>query len=511
MEHLESDWRRLDRRMLLIHPFREVGTFLPALLGAAFAGRNFAGGLHQVLWPVAVLVFVIAVAVFKWFTTTYRFTSQQVQLRTGLLQRNTFVASTDKVRTVDVTASLLHRLLGLAAVEIGTGAGDKPVHLDGLPQREADVLRAELLQRKATQASAAVDEAGSASEHQRADAVDGGEPAVSDWVAQTEPDEVLYRLQPKWLLYAPLGITGLASASVIFGFSFQLMDQIGVFDADTKVPGAFSWLQDAGIVAIILIIATGMFVTVCVLAILGSAVSNFGFSLSRDHRGRTLHLSRGLLTTRSTSLEIRRLRGVEVRRPIPLRWFGGARLVAVMTGLARHDSEPGIASLLAPASPASVIRELGDEIVGNQALHQPLDSHGRAATRRRYVRAVGPGVVLGAGAVVGGVVANRTILGVVVAALLVVAGALLGRSRAHHLGHALTDTDLVTQSGSLALSTVVLERDATVAVSVRRSFFQRRAGLATVEVATAAGKQGYWVFDIPETQAFELAGDLLPR
>ena len=33
-----SDWQRLDRRMLLVHPIREVVKFLPALIACAALG-----------------------------------------------------------------------------------------------------------------------------------------------------------------------------------------------------------------------------------------------------------------------------------------------------------------------------------------------------------------------------------------------------------------------------------------------------------------------------------------
>ena len=41
-------------------------------------------------------------------------------------------APADRVRSVDVTASVLHRALGLAEVKIGTAAGEKEMRLNGL-------------------------------------------------------------------------------------------------------------------------------------------------------------------------------------------------------------------------------------------------------------------------------------------------------------------------------------------------------------------------------------------
>ena len=49
--------------------------------------------------------------------------------------------------------------------------------------------------------------------------------------------------------------------------------------------------------------------------------------------GGTLHIVRGLLTRRSITLEERRLRGAEVSEPLLIRAVGGARTLAVATGL----------------------------------------------------------------------------------------------------------------------------------------------------------------------------------
>ena len=96
------------------------------------------------------MVAVIALSIARWFTTRYRITPTQVELRTGLLTRRTKVAPADRVRTVDVTAPVLHRLLGLAKVDIGTGGGGHhgdTLVLDALAAGPAGSLRAELLHR----------------------------------------------------------------------------------------------------------------------------------------------------------------------------------------------------------------------------------------------------------------------------------------------------------------------------------------------------------------------------
>lgn len=495
----DSAWRRLDPRMLLIHPVREVGKAIPWLVGALIAGRNIGGGSHQWIWPLVGAAVVIAFSLLRWFTTTYRFTAEQVQLRTGLVQRTTLAAATERVRAVDITAPLLHRLLGLAAVEIGTGAGDKPVKLDGLPAAEAARLRTDLLHRRA--AESVVAQIGSEAA--------GEQPP---YVAPADTDEVLYRFEPRWLRYAPLGLAGVATAGVVVGFVFQAMDQLGLWPSRDNLPGALNRLEGRGVLTLILLIGLVALVVVSLLSIVGAALSYYGFTLGRDRAGRTLHLQRGLVTTRSTSLETRRLRGVEVRRPVLLRAVGAARLSAIVTGLNR-SAEPGTAAntLLAPASPLAVVGRTGDAVLRADVAQVPLQSHGPTATRRRYVRAVVPGIVLGAVLVALGAWQHRLLAAVAGAVVLLGFAAALGRSRAALLGHAVTADHLITQSGSLANQRSIVDLDATAAVTVRRTLFQRRAGVATVELALGAGSQGYTVVDLPDDRADALAARLIDR
>lgn len=476
-----AQWRRLSPRMLLIHPVKEIGRFLPALIAVVVAGST--GG--QNWWGLAAAAGAVALGVLRWFTTRYRFTSEQVQLRHGLLNTTTVSAPIDRVRSVDVTASVMHRALGLAEVQIGTGAGEKSLKLDGLTGSEAAALRGDLLHRAEQTAP------------------EGVQPATA-YQAET----VVYQLNPRWIRYAPFGPAGLIAALAIFGVGSQILNDSGLgWGEDGVVRGAADRVAALGVLTAVLVVLVIALVLIVVLALAGYLLAFHGFRLTRDDRGGTYHVSRGLLTTRATSLEIRRLRGVEVHRHLPLRWVGGAYLSAITTGV-KEDGR-GMSTTLTPPSPEPVVIRTAGAVLADRVLAIPLRGHGRAATRRRYTRAVLGAGVPAVAMVVAGIVWDLPLL-VVGAVLPLVAGGLLGRSRAHWLGHAVSDRFLITRSGSIGLSTNVIERRGAVGVTVRRSFFQRRAGLATVSLATAAGNKDYPVVDVPQEQVGKLAAQIVP-
>jgi putative membrane protein len=136
--------------------------------------------------------------------------------------------------------------------------------------------------------------------------------------------------------------------------------------------------------------------------------------------------------------------------------------------------------------------------------------HGPAARRRRYLRALfGTGlvpVVLTVLAVFEGWPAWLAVLGL----LAPLGGALLARDRYDGLGHALTGRHLVVRSGSLQGRRDVLQRTGIIGWNITQTWFQRRAGLVTLTATTAAGKQAYRAFDIPEDTAVALADEAVP-
>jgi len=485
-----ASWRRLSARMLLVHPVRELARAIPAVVGLVVAGRAVGDGELWWLGPLGV-VGVVALSVLRWVTTRYRITPEQVQLRTGLIQRKTVATPADRVRSVDVTASPLHRLLGLAKVDIGTGSHESGsgLSLDSLPAAEAAALRAELLHRSP---------------------VGLGAVPAEDAVATVDHDTELARLDPRWVRFAPFTMSGVLGAAAILGVGSRLLDQLGVAAGDVgPVRGALDHLERTPIWLDVLqgLVALVAFVTV--LSIGGYVLAYWGFRLSRHAQG-SLHITRGLLTTRAISIEERRLRGVELAEPLLLRAVHAARLSGITTGLKSRGGADGGSSLLLPPAPRTVARDIAAQILRDPApLDVPLTAHGPAARRRRFVRAVLPAFVLVAAAVVA-ISSGASQWLALPAMVTVLVAAMLAADRYRSLGHALSGNCLVTRQGSLERRRDVLECDGIIGWNLRESFFQRRAGLATLTATTAAGRQRYAVTDVPLSMALSLGNRALP-
>lgn len=485
---LEIAWQRLDRRMLVVQPLRALKDFLPVIIGALI----FGGGAGD-WWQALAVVGPIVWGVLRYLSTTFRITQGRLELRTGIVNRQRRSTPLDRIRSVDLTAHLLHRMLGLTAMRIGTGTssiGEDELHLDGLSVATAERLRAELIRRREPIPS--LPESGAV-----------GEPEVS--AQQHDPDdpgEVVARLDPRWARFAPLTTVGLLAPLALVGGAFHLIEQTGLDDrvADRADVRVGLWLA-------VLLGAVAVLILAIVVPIGGYLLANWGFTLRRERDAWSV--SRGLLTTRRTHLDRDRVAGIEIGEALPVRVAGGAKVDAIATGT-RLLAEDSMALL--PMAPATVAHVVAAEVVGTpDPVEIALTPHGPAATRRRWIRALVPAALVVVASVVAVIVLDLwPWWPVVVTAVAVPVAALLAVDRSRALGHALTAGHLVVRSGSLTRSREILDTGQVIGWTFTSTWFQRRVGLVDFTATTAGGEQYVSVPDVPKEAAVDLADAALP-
>lgn len=484
----DDDWQRLDPRMLFVQPVGAVLRFLPVLIGVFIAGSASGGRL----WQFAGILAPIALGVAQYLTTTFRIHAGRIELRRGLLNRQVRSTAIERVRTVDLTAPLIHRALGLTTMRIGTGTsgGEDQLDLDGLPTARAQELRAALLR--------AAPPAIATGAHDPAGPAGPAQPEPAPPYAATP----VVRFEPGWLRFAPFTSGGLVIAGATLGVLSQVGDQVGLFRRIDL--GSLLGRDPTPSALLVLLGVVVALVLVSLFAVLGYLVTNWGFALTRGPGGWTSR--RGLFTTRETTLDQERVAGVVVGEQVGLRLARGRRLAAIVTGL---DADQQTSSSLTPPAPTAVVLGAAAAVLGTHAPVQGrLSTHGPAAVRRRWARALVPAALLAGGGVVA--VALGTPTWVLVVLLALPLGALLAADRSRALGHALTEGYLVARSGSLTRKRSVLGVDHVIGWNLRASWFQRRAGLTTLVATTAGGSQSVTVLDLPEDRAVALAERAVP-
>jgi len=479
-------WSRLSPLKLLLDPVKVLRQALVpvfvTLIGVSQSDVRF----WPVILPVAVIGPVVLGAI-PWLTTHYRLTDTQVQVRRGLLNKSTSTAPLDRVRSVDLEASLLHRILGLQKVEIGTGVDDDRIELDALATTDAQALRTTLLQHRAGAEQPV------------------GEPrtVVDDDRAVAPGPELLAAIDWSWLRFAPFSLARLVLLAGAVGVFSQFADDLPSWNEDTA-NSVWGWVQQFALVVVVAVVLVVGLAGWVLVAVTGYVVQWWNFRLVREQGGFTL--TNGLFTTRSITVEEAKVRGVQLTEPWLLRAVGGAELSTIATGV-----ESGITAVLPPC-PRDVAVSVGEAVLaGAGPLTEPLTEHGPLARRRAWLRQVRASLVL----VVAAAVAAWWFdwswwWPVAIAVAVLTLAAFAGESSYRHLGHALVGDHLVAGSGALARIRTVLETDGIIGWVVRQSWWQRRIGLSDLVATTAAGAERVVVRDVGLDVAIALADAATP-
>ncbi|MFF2088207.1 PH domain-containing protein [Nocardia sp. NPDC058176] len=507
--------------MLVVYPITEIVKYIPVLLGTLIVGTTSGNPL----WSLIPVVLIAGFGVARFFTTSYRIDADHVQLRTGIVQRRTLSVPRPRIRSVDVEADLLHRILGLAVLAIGTGnqtAKGEEFKLDALDTSRIPALRAELLAHTGSYAPGSTD------------------PVVAHHVSpsdSTESGVEIGHWRAAWVRYAPLSLTGLAIIAPIAGLGAQY-GLIDVLSSSAPV----EHIDDDSTPVVVIIIAglTLLSLALVSLAACGQYLATW-FGLRVLDNGTTLHLRHGLFTTRQITLDLARFRGATLSEPLLLRAARAAQLEMIMTGENPRQK-------ILPQAPRTAVERTLDELLRTRrrpgdtpppftspsltkastesAAPQPISGatlgtielyrHGPAARRRRYTKAAWPVIILLTAMLV------LVFTGVdlpgwtwTLPVSLAIVMAILAEDRYRGLGHRVLPgttgpTWLITRRGSLDRNRDCLEAPGIIGWTVRQTFWQRRSGLASVVAATAAGKKAYLVDDIPHDQALALIEAVTP-
>ncbi|MET9590347.1 PH domain-containing protein [Streptomyces sp. NPDC006516] len=484
----DPGWRRLHFRTILVTALVTAGVAAGAAVPVTVALSGRLGYARAIGWELAGAALLIGCAAagdyVRWRRTRYRIGTERVDLHTGLLLVKRRSLARERIRSVDLTAHPLLRVLGLVTVRIGTGeqGGDSTLELDPVTRAEGERLRRELLDR--------------------------GAPRTPG----THREGELATLDPRWIRYAPVSFVapmlgGAAAGGVLqvsewVGAQGEVIDWVADRFRDTPLLWAIAVLVLAALVAGV-VGALGLWIEMW-----------WNYRLEREPGG-TLRVRRGLFTSRSLSVEERRLRGVDLVEPLGVRLVGAARVDAITTGLTKdEESRSGDHNTLLPAAPRAVADAIAAEVLREPGAPTgaALTAHPRAARGRRLRRAVAVALVPVLVQAVLGVLLTPVLLWTALACgvLFLPLSVLLGLDAYRSLGHTLSGGYLVTRSGTVRRSTAALQRAGVIGWTVKQSWFQRRAGLLSVTATTAAGGGAYTARDTDASEGLAFASEAVP-
>jgi putative membrane protein len=444
---------------------KHIGASLIPVVVVALTWR---GGSAAPLLVAFVLLGIVAL-ILEWRAFRYRVSGGNLVIDRGVVRRSSRVVPLDRIRSVDVTATAVHRALGLVQVEVEAAAGGRgkaDLTLVAVTPEAAAELRDRLLAGRS-----------------------GAEPEE----APPEPS-VLYRATPSALAVA--GATSgryVLAPLALIGVMWNLAENVpggGIEDLGDAVldraPSGAVWF---------VLLAVGVLAAAAALGALGSLLVDWAFVLTGD--GERLVATRGLLTRRAVTIDRARVRGVDVGDSPLRRPLGLVSVRAVAGGVAGGaGGRATLAPIVETEAAAHLVRVLDPAAPGLQV---GLATHPRAARGRRLVRAVGPP----AGAALLAALLGAW-WGVVALLALAAVGVPLAIDRYRQLGHRFDGERVVVREGSLSRRWSEFDPAAVVAYDMRRSPGQARAGLCTLVLHLGQGVGSRRVLDCSESQAREL-------
>ena len=489
---------------------------------AAFAvARDFLLGDLGTLGTLAgasavILAGCLALSWASWRARTWELADEGIVLRWGILSRRRLRVPYEHVHTIQMNSGLLERLFGLIKLDFDTGAAaaeGEATTIDGLRAGEAEALREEIFRRKRLALGEAPAE-GAAGE---AAALEGERPAAT------------YRLEGRELLLAAASQTSAVSQAVallvLLANGANQLIEWGVLD----LVGAGDELLRVPLATVVPVVAAALLLAIALGALASFAINLVRYSGFRVERFvDRVTVEHGLVSRSSRTLALERVQFVTVRQGLVRQLIGYAEVRAHVVAAA-GEGEPSGAALLHPFVRTSELDAFLSEVLPAYAGVLDAAELGRlgpVARRRAVVRAVAWWLcvlaIMAAALWLSGVAGLlgdiawllRPLLVLAAVASLVtltslVADALRGCSAARY-GH--TARELVLVSGGLTRVTALVPRARLQHMTVSRSPFQRRAGVATLSARTASvNADGLRLRDLPEAEASALLAWFRPR
>jgi putative membrane protein len=453
---------------------RAVGFAWAFLIGGVALSRG-----DPVLTSGAVVAAVLAVVAVVGYELAYyrRFeyelTEDSLDIASGVFSRREREIPLRRVQNVDVTRSLVARLLGLAEVDVETaGGGSTEANLRFVSREEAGRLQEAVRERRAArergraaaETDVPPDEDGVLAEREVPD-------DESERAPRGERGELLFELSDRdLLLYGLLSFDPRLLSGVV-AFATVVLPGLG---SRVDVPNLGLVVLGAGAV----VLAVGVWFVSAVLRI----VQFYGFRLRRV--GDDLRYERGLFERKDGTIPLSKLQTVSVEENVLMRRFGFASLAVETAGYAPGQSPSGGSEAAVPLSDTDEVFALARDVEAFAAydLARPPER-----ARRRYVRRY---ALAGLAVVAAGFLVSRYLASFpwyVLAALVPLA--VPAASRAHATrGFAADDSHVVTQRGWWRRRTTVVPNHRVQTVIERQTVFQSRWDLTSVVVDTAGSR-----------------------
>lgn len=433
-------FRRLNPLTIAVEFGRVVARFVvPLVVLLIFGQKDSNEFIAQAIGGV-----VVFSAFARYWTFRYAIHEGTLTIKSGVLVKNVRSIPLENIQNINISKTLIHRLLGLVDLKIETAAGGgAEASLSALSVPEAEKVKLELMGR-----------------------------AIIEHVVVT-PGKTLYIASTKELVLA--GATenkALTIIGAIFGFSVFLQGPLRSLSESILPDQGGSWLLL--IAASIAMLAVGW-----VFSIVSMFVVYAGFELQMVDGQIRRHY--GLINQIESVVPLRRVQALRAKQTILQRCFGVCKLYVETAGSYQKEDISG-SSLVSPLLDFSKLRTLSDELLPGRNIesinwHKISRKTIQATARRTFIPLVM--IVVPLAAYFGG-------LWLLMLIPLIGYTFFLGWLRFKATEFGWTEKVFGTKHGAFSKTSVFVPVERIQSISVHESPLQRRLGMRSAIVNTAA-------------------------
>ena len=448
------------------------GLALPLLL--VLAGARSGGFPWELLGGVFLIPYAI-VAVGRHLTFRYRYEPAEMVIRTGFLFHNERHVPYARIQNIEAVQNVVHRMFGVVEVRVQTGGADEPeATMSVLPVAALQEMRLRVLE---------------------------GRSSAGHGTVETVRDRplVLLRLRPRDLLLSGfIENRGVLVVGAALGLLWELDFVPGLIQAAVgqRVSGRGTAEAIAravsggtlrpGTMATALAVIVGFLLFTRVLSMGWAFVRLHRFTVSRD--GEDLRIAFGLFTRLTTTIPLRRIQQLTIRRT-PLHRLFGQSSVRVATAGGTPNGSSRQREWLAPIIRHADVPRLLQEVLPGVDVSK---LEWRPVHPGAFRRAVKGSLAAAFGASVGAIGLLRWWSVAIVPACLVLA-VVQARLAVAGLAWATTDHAIAFRRGAFWRNVSIARYSKIQVVALHESPFDRRTGMATVSADTAGASGDYHV------------------
>ncbi|MDV2582609.1 PH domain-containing protein [Alkalibacillus haloalkaliphilus] len=262
---------------------------------------------YIVLGIVGLIAFFIITSVIEWLRFRYAVVGDELRIEQGLIVRKKRYISKNRIQSIDLTQSVIHRLFNLTKVQIETAGSDlsTDASLSAVKLEEGQALRKELKYHN-------------------------GEAVESEYVDETEQDEE-EQYTKETISTKRLVIAGSTSGSigVILGLFIVLFSEVERFIPTHVYDDAMSWFVTQTI-SVLIVLALIVLIFLWVLGILGTVIKYGNFEVTRYED--ELYITRGLLEKKQVTIPLKRIQALGIKESVVRQPLGFATLYVEIAG-----------------------------------------------------------------------------------------------------------------------------------------------------------------------------------